>query len=112
MEEKMTRDEVLKDIEKTMGVVPTFMREIPATTLEYEWQLMKKMEFEPGTLTLQTRHLLGLAISTVTHSRNCAKYYLESARTAGVTTEEIRACLEYTKNVASFCLLASKVDSA
>jgi len=38
----MTRSEIYKDIEGMFGLVPTFMKMVPDSTLELEWELFKK----------------------------------------------------------------------
>ena len=42
----MSREEVYKDIEGMFGFVPTFLKELPDSSLELEWKLMKRVQFE------------------------------------------------------------------
>lgn len=58
----MTRDEVFKDIEKTLGSVPGFFRIIPDGYLEHQWLLFKRNMFEVDRSTpisLKNRELMG-----------------------------------------------------
>ena len=44
----MTRQQVYEEIEGMFGLVPTFIKTIPDATLEMEWSLMKRVQFDEG----------------------------------------------------------------
>lgn len=98
----MTREEVYREIEGTFGLVPSFFKEVPDATLELEWQLMKRVQFDPGAVPNKYRELIGLAISAVTKCRYCTYYHTALAKLNGATHEEIEDALHYAKSNAGW----------
>lgn len=98
----MTRQEIYRDIEQTFGLVPTMFREVPDSSLEFEWKLFKQLQLEEGPIPLKYRELIGLAISGVTRCRYCTFYHTEVARLFGATDEEIQAAVHYAKSSAGW----------
>ncbi len=62
----MNRDELFREIEEMFGLVPSFFKEIPDTSLELEWKLFRQVQFEEGAIPNKYRELIGLGISAVT----------------------------------------------
>jgi len=98
----MTRLEVYQEIEEMFGLVPSFFKMIPDSTLELEWELMKRVQFDEGAIPTKYRELIGLAISAVTRCRYCALYHTELARLNGATEEEIEDAVHYAKSTAGW----------
>jgi AhpD family alkylhydroperoxidase len=98
----MTREEVYREIEETFGLVPSFFKEIPDSSLELEWQLMRRVQFDPGPIPNKFRELIGLAVSAVTKCRYCAYYHTEPAKLNGATDEEIEDAVHYAKSSAGW----------
>jgi hypothetical protein len=46
----MTRQEVYREIEDMFGLVPSFFKEVPDSSLELEWKPFKTGEKERGIL--------------------------------------------------------------
>ena len=44
----MSRQEVYKEIEDVFGLVPSFFKEVPDSSLELEWKLFKTVQFDEG----------------------------------------------------------------
>ena len=82
----MTRKEVYKDIEGMFGFVPNFLKVIPDSSLELEWKLMKRVQFDEGPIPNKYRELIGLGLSAVTKCRYCVLYH-----------EEIEDAVHYAK---------------
>ncbi len=59
----MNRKQIYKEIEGTLGLVPGFFKVVPDSSLELEWQLMKRVQMEPGPIPNKYRNLIGLAIA-------------------------------------------------
>jgi alkylhydroperoxidase/carboxymuconolactone decarboxylase family protein YurZ len=76
----MNRHEVYKDIEEMFGFVPTFLKAVPDSSLELEWKLMKRAQFEEGPVPNKYRELIGLAVSAVTRCRFCTLFHTEVAK--------------------------------
>lgn len=93
----MSREEVYQDIESTFGFVPTFLTQIPESTLDLEWQLMKRLQFDEGPIPIKYRELIGLGVSAASHCRYCTLFHTEVARLHGATDEEIEAAVHFAK---------------
>ena len=44
----MNRQEVYKEMDEMFGLVPSFFKLIPDASLEWEWKLFKRVQFDPG----------------------------------------------------------------
>lgn len=93
-----TKQEVFADIENTLGLVPSFMKDLPDNVIEQEWSLFKQNEMAEGPIPLKYRELIGLAISGVTKCSYCTLFHTEMARLHGATDQEIEAVARYAKH--------------
>lgn len=98
----MNRQQVYDDIKETLGIVPTFFKSVPDTTLELEWQLFKRTQLDEGPVPNKYRELIGLGISAVTKCRYCALFHTEAARLNGATQEEIEDAVHFAKSSAGW----------
>lgn len=98
----MTREEVYKDIEGMFGLVPSFFKLVPDSSLEFEWNLIKRVQFDEGAIPNKYRELIGIAISAVTKCRYCALFHTELARLNGATEEEIEDAVHFAKSSAGW----------
>lgn len=98
----MTREEVYQDMERMFGLVPSFFRLVPDRSLELEWRLFKRVQFDPGPIPNKYRELIGLGISAVTHCRYCTLFHTEVAKLNGATDEEIEDAVHYAKSTAGW----------
>jgi AhpD family alkylhydroperoxidase len=98
----MKRKEVYKEIENTLGVVPTMFKSIPDATLELEWQLMKQVQMEPGPIPNKYRELIGLAMAATTRCRYCTFFHTEMAKLNGATDAEIEDAMHFAKSSAGW----------
>ncbi len=98
----MSRKKVLEEIEETLGVVPEFLKALPESTLELEWQLMKRSQLEEGPIPNKYRELIGVAISAVTKCRYCSFFHTEFAKLNGASQAEIEDAVHYAKSSAGW----------
>lgn len=98
----MNRSEVYKDIEKTLGVVPTFMKRLSETSLEAEWRAFKASQVDEGAIPAKYRELIGLGIAAVTKCRYCTYFHTELARVNGATDAEIEDAVHVAKSSAGW----------
>ena len=56
-------ENTLRDIEKTLGIVPGFMKAIQKDVLVQDWPLMKKYQAGESEIPAKYREFIGLAIS-------------------------------------------------
>lgn len=94
----MTRQEIYHEIEDMFGIVPSMFRLIPDSSLELEWRLFKRVQFDPGPIPNKYRELIGIAIAAVTKCRYCELYHTEVAKLNGATPEEIEDAVHYAKS--------------
>ncbi len=86
----MSRADVNRDIEETLGLVPKFFEEVPDYLIESEWLSFKSLELSDQTaIPNKYKELIGLAVSGATRCRYCAYFHTEAARLFGATDEEI-----------------------
>jgi AhpD family alkylhydroperoxidase len=98
----MTRKEIYKDIEQTLGIVPAMFKSIPDSSLREEWELFKRVQLDEGPIPNKYRELIGLGISAVTKCRYCAFYHTELAKLYGATQEEIEDAIHFAKSSAGW----------
>lgn len=96
----MTRLDVYRDMEETLGLVPSFFKDIPDSTLEYDWQAFKNIQLAEGVVPNKYKELVGLGISAVTKCHYCVLYHTEVAKMHGATDDEIHEVLRYAGNSA------------
>lgn len=94
----MTRDEVYKDIEETLGLVPSFMKDVPDETLEHDWKAFKAIQLDETLIPGKYKELIGLGLSAVTKCRYCIYFHTEAAKLNGATDDEIKEALRYAGN--------------
>lgn len=93
-----SRAEIYAEMESLLGLVPTFFKSIPDSTLELEWSLMKRVQMEPGPIPNKYRELIGVAVAAATKCEYCVFFHTEMARLNGATPEEIEDALHYAKS--------------
>jgi AhpD family alkylhydroperoxidase len=98
----MTREAVYKEIEEMFGLVPSMFKSVPEATLEQEWRLFKRVQFDPGAIPNKYRELIGVAIAAVTRCRYCTFYHTMLAKLNGATEAEIEDALHYAKSSAGW----------
>ena len=98
----MTRKQVYADIEGMFGMVPSFLKALPDSSLELQWQAMKRIQFEDGPIPNKYRELIGVAISAITKCRYCAYFHTEAAKLNGATEEEILDAVRFAGSSASW----------
>lgn len=98
----MKRQEVYKEIEETFGLVPSFFKLVPDSSLRLEWELFKRVQLDEGPIPNKYRELIGVAISAVTKCRYCTVYHTEVAKLNGATDAEIEDAVHYAKSSAGW----------
>jgi AhpD family alkylhydroperoxidase len=98
----MKREEIYKEIEGMLGLVPTMFKTIPDSSLEQEWKLFKRVQLDEGTIPNKYRELIGVAISAVTKCRYCSFLHTEISRLNGATEAEIEDAVHFAKSSAGW----------
>lgn len=85
---------VYQDIEKTLGMVPTFLKTYPEEGIAGAWSSMKSVELNPDTaIPPKYKELIGLAVAAQIPCSYCTYFHTESAKFHGATEKEIRETL-------------------
>ncbi len=98
----VNRKQVYQEIEEMFGLVPSFFKAIPDSSLEMEWNLFKRVQFEEGPIPNKYRELIGLGIAAATRCRYCAYFHTEAARLNGATDAEIEDAVHFAKSSAGW----------
>ncbi|HUW86490.1 MAG TPA: carboxymuconolactone decarboxylase family protein [Methanoregula sp.] len=95
---KKSSHKELKNLEKMIGKVPKFFREL--TTKEPEmFNLVMKFEqyiWDDGKLSKKTKKLIAIAIAAALRDQHAVHAQLAGAKTLGVTKAEIEEALRVT----------------
>lgn len=79
-----------KDIEETLGSVPSLFGVFPKTGIAGAWAEFKSLQLNPDTaLDGKTKELLGLAVSAQIPCQYCIYFHTAAAKANGATDEEI-----------------------
>lgn len=86
----MTYEDALKDVEATLGSVPTFIRQMPKAGFAGAWLQLKGLEFSGDTaLPAKYKALIELAVVSQIPCEYCIWADTEAAKAEGATDEEI-----------------------
>jgi AhpD family alkylhydroperoxidase len=81
----------LKDIEQTLGSVPTFFTQMPKAGFAGAWQQLKDLEFSKDTaLSPKVKALIELAVVAQIPCEYCIWADTAAAKAEGASDEEIR----------------------
>jgi AhpD family alkylhydroperoxidase len=80
-----------RDIEQTLGSVPTFFKLFPETGISGAWSEFKSVQLNPKTtLSGKTKELIGLAVAAQIPCQYCVYFHTAAAKLNGATDAEIR----------------------
>ncbi|MBI5420417.1 MAG: carboxymuconolactone decarboxylase family protein [Deltaproteobacteria bacterium] len=85
----MAREAIYKEMEKMFGVVPSFIKGIPDSVLEPEWNLFKTLQLTEGPIPSKYRALIGLGVAAAARCRYTELFFREVAMVNGATPGEI-----------------------
>jgi AhpD family alkylhydroperoxidase len=98
----MRRNEVYQEIENMMGLVPSFFKALPDSSLEEEWRLFKKVQVEETAIPNKYRELIGVGIAAIMRCKYCSYFHTEMAKLYGATAEEIEDAVHFAKSSAGW----------
>lgn len=80
-----------RDIEQTLGMVPTFFKMFPEAGIAGAWAEFKSVQLNPKTqLDGKTKELIGLAIAAQIPCTYCVYFHTAAAKANGATDAQIR----------------------
>ena len=84
-----TRQDVYKELEGALGLVPQWMAEMPEGVLQGFWVQARDFWLKETKIPNKYKELIGVAVSGATRCKYCALFHTEGARLHGATDEEI-----------------------
>ncbi len=80
-----------KDIEATLGIVPSFLKAFPQSGIPGAWSEMKSLQLNPKTaLSPKQKELISLGVAAQIPCGYCVHFHTVAAKANGATDEEIR----------------------
>lgn len=98
----MNREKIYDEMKEKFGLVPSFFKTIPDSSLELEWNLFKQVQMIEGPIPNKYRELIGLGIAAATKCRYCALFHTEAAKLNGATQAEIEDAVHFAKSSAGW----------
>lgn len=89
----VTAQQVYTDIEKTLGHVPAFIREVPPEAVDGFWSGMKSFELADTAIPGKYKELIGLAVAAQIPCEYCVLFHKEGAKLNGATERELREAI-------------------
>jgi AhpD family alkylhydroperoxidase len=87
----MSAQATYRDIEKTLGTVPSFFKLFPEAGIAGAWAEFKAVQLNPGTkLDGKTKELLGLAVAAQIPCHYCVYFHTAAAKANGASDQEIQ----------------------
>ena len=105
-------DDAVKEIEKTFGFVPGFVKVMPRASIAGWWEHTKTFEMNPETaLDGKTKELIGLAVAAQIPCEYCIYFHTEAAKLNGATQQEIDEAVLMAAGVRSGSTLLNGVQA-
>ena len=82
-------EDTLKDIEKTIGIVPGFMKALPRDVLIHDYPLWKRYSLGESKIPAKYRELMGLSAAANIKCPYCQLMHRGMAQLHGATDEEL-----------------------
>src|SRR5450631_4574860 len=79
-----------RDIEQTLGSVPSFFKAFPESGIAGAWAEFKSVQLNPKTkLDAKTKELIGLTVAAQIPCQYCVYFHTAVAKANGATDQEI-----------------------
>lgn len=82
-------EETLADIERSIGIVPGFMAELPEDDLVHEWPVFRQYALGETVIPPKYREMIELAVAATLKCPYCQTFHRGSAELHGATEEEL-----------------------
>lgn len=97
-----------QDIQKTLGIVPSFMKVYPEEGISAAWEEFKNVQLNINTeLSAKEKELIGLSVAAQIPCHYCAYFHTEAARQNGATEREIREAVAMAASARHWSTLIS-----
>ncbi len=89
----MTRQEIISDIQQTLGSTPDWLTNFPDQILEHIWKSVKDFQLGQTTIPNKYKELVGLGVAAQMQCPYCIYFHSEVAKMWGATEHEIQEAL-------------------
>ncbi len=84
-------NQTYQDIQRTLGLVPQYLRAYPKGAIGGAWQEMKGLQLNPDTaLPNKQKELIGLAVAAQIPCHYCTYFHTEAAKLNGASQQELQ----------------------
>ena len=83
-------EDTLKDIKASLGIIPDFMKALPAEVLMSDWPLMKKYVLGESEIPGKYREMIALAIAANLKCPYCELFHTGAAKLYGISDDELK----------------------
>jgi len=88
-------DTAYQDMERNLGIVPFFVKQLPKNSVAGVWNTIKGIQFNPATaLSGKLKNLIALAVAGQSSCKHCVYWTTEMAKLNGATEQEIAEAVE------------------
>ena len=109
--EEGTAEATYKDIEQTLGQVPTMFKAFPEVGIAGAWAEFKSVQLNPSTaLDGKTKELLGLAVAAQIPCQYCVYFHTAAARLNGASEAEIQEAVAMASIVRHWSTVLNGMD--
>jgi AhpD family alkylhydroperoxidase len=98
----MNRQDVKREAQQMIGVVPGFFDTMPEPHVGPMWEHFRDVQLRPGQIPAKYQQLIMLAVSAYAKCKYCTDFHTEVAKALGATKEEIAEVALLTGLTADF----------
>jgi len=79
------------DMQKTLGLVPTFLKAFPEEGIAAAWDELKTVQMNPkSALSMKQKELIGLAVAAQVPCRYCVYFHTQFSKLGGATEPQVK----------------------
>lgn len=86
----MTRQQIISDMQQTLGVSPDWLTGFPDQLLQHVWESVKNFQLGQTAIPNKYKELIGLGVASQMQCSYCIYFHTEAARMWGASDEEIK----------------------
>ncbi len=80
-----------QDIQKTLGLVPTFLKAFPEEGIAAAWDELKTVQMNPkSALSMKQKELIGLAVAAQVPCKYCVYFHTQFAKLGGANDGQVK----------------------
>ncbi len=88
--EEISAQATYRDIDQTLGSVPSFFKAFPESAIAGAWSEFKSVQLAKTKLDAKTKELIGLGVAAQIPCQYCIYFHTAAAKASGATDQEIK----------------------